>query len=387
MNKQCIEDYGDTPLAFSIRIKGLQAPPPGNDISACRTVARALEGMQKEALVADSDSGRTWRLVCDEGPYLNGTDLAPPPLAYFSAGMASGFADAVQTRLEHESASYAALTIILDNRYTMVGSALRGTMIAGALPVECFVEADVTGLEQDLETVIREAIAGSPMNSLMREALANSFSLSMNGESQPTGKVKQLEPATADSPILLFKNFQRDESHSPESIGVSKLDETDSVFDQDHGAGAAMKEHQKRELHIRSSLTLDQNGLHSIRVQIFKPVGSVFGFTCERSNGDGDAPSANMLVSAGVAFCFMTQIGRYAGITKKELQDYAVVQDSGFGRVNNECRAIETHVYIESTESLATAQDIVDMSEQTCFLHAACRSMNDIHIQTGDLHA
>ena len=32
--------------------------------------------------------GVTWRLVSDEGPYLNGHDAAPCPLAFLSVGMA-----------------------------------------------------------------------------------------------------------------------------------------------------------------------------------------------------------------------------------------------------------------------------------------------------------
>ncbi len=50
------------------------------------TEVRCLEGMQKEALVRVGSAG-TWRMVSDEGPYLNGTDLAPFPLAFFAAGM------------------------------------------------------------------------------------------------------------------------------------------------------------------------------------------------------------------------------------------------------------------------------------------------------------
>ena len=58
---------------------------------AIRSELRALTGMQKEALVFDSQSGAQWRMVCDEGPYLNGTDLAPSPLAFYTTGMAFSF--------------------------------------------------------------------------------------------------------------------------------------------------------------------------------------------------------------------------------------------------------------------------------------------------------
>ncbi len=35
---------------------------------------------------------------------------------------------------------------------------------------------------------------------------------------------------------------------------------------------------------------------------------------------------------------------------------------------------VETHVYLDSSEGIESAQTILDMSEQTCFLHAFCRT-------------
>ena len=62
-----------TNLAGRSRVSSM----PGTSL---RTVVRAMEGMQKEAAVTIEPDGATWRLVSDEGPYLNGTDLAPFPL-------------------------------------------------------------------------------------------------------------------------------------------------------------------------------------------------------------------------------------------------------------------------------------------------------------------
>ena len=35
---------------------------------------------------------------------------------------------------------------------------------------------------------------------------------------------------------------------------------------------------------------------------------------------------------------------------------------------------IETHVYLDTSEPDEVAQEMLDMSEQTCFLHAFCRT-------------
>lgn len=51
--------------------------------------AESLTGMKKRAIITlERPVGSTFSIVCDEGAYLGGEDSAPPPLAYFSAGIA-----------------------------------------------------------------------------------------------------------------------------------------------------------------------------------------------------------------------------------------------------------------------------------------------------------
>ena len=51
--------------------------------------AESLDGMKKRAIVTlEQPEGSTFSIICDEGAYLAGEDTAPPPLAYFSAGIA-----------------------------------------------------------------------------------------------------------------------------------------------------------------------------------------------------------------------------------------------------------------------------------------------------------
>ena len=94
------------------------------------------------------------------------------------------------------------------------------------------------------------------------------------------------------------------------------------------------------------------------------------------------APDANALVAAGIAFCFMTQLGRYAKITRRDLQRYAVVQDIDFSQGGatggtgrpGDSGAPRTTVDIASSEDADFARQLLRMGEQTCFLHALCRT-------------
>mgnify|MGYP001317101655 CR=1 FL=1 len=69
--------------------------PQNRKGDALRTWVRSLSGFQKEALICSAKTGDTWRLVSDEGPYLNGHDAAPCPLAFLSTGMVASFSRAL----------------------------------------------------------------------------------------------------------------------------------------------------------------------------------------------------------------------------------------------------------------------------------------------------
>ena len=57
-----------------------------------RVRAKTLERQKKHAEVwseiGDQAAGSRWVMHCDEGTRIGGDDTAPPPLAYFSVGLA-----------------------------------------------------------------------------------------------------------------------------------------------------------------------------------------------------------------------------------------------------------------------------------------------------------
>jgi hypothetical protein len=67
--------------------------PPGTMEIRIRVNAETLGGQKKRAEVwgetaAGAKRNSRWEMYCDEGKALGGEDSAPPPLAYFSAGIA-----------------------------------------------------------------------------------------------------------------------------------------------------------------------------------------------------------------------------------------------------------------------------------------------------------
>ncbi|MDQ3475064.1 MAG: OsmC family peroxiredoxin [Actinomycetota bacterium] len=366
-------------------------PPALRRGVAIRTFVRSLAGMQKEALVVSSANRQAWRLVSDEGPYLAGHDEAPFPLAFLTAGMVASYADEIVALARLRDVALTDLRLTLDNFYTMEGSAVRGTMIGGALPPElqvaCETEADVA----TLRNLCADAVEASALNGLLRGQNTSLFTLVHNGGQLSPGKVSPLDSPAEPGPADRYEEVTVDGPNGAEQL-MARIASAE-LREGEGGTGSSLHAEQKRTLHVRGICTLRPDGLRAIEVQLFRPIGSNFRFLSEgpldsgegRAPGaarDNRAPDAATLISAGIAFCFMTQLGRYATITKRRLDRYRIIQDTHFspggasGHTGKAGQAdpVETHLYLDTPEDAGFARTLLDMGEQTCFLHALCRT-------------
>jgi hypothetical protein len=341
-------------------------PPPAAGGPALRTAVRALEGMQKEALVVSGETGRAWRLVSDEGPYLAGTDLAPPPLGFFCAGMAAANATALLALAGARGVRLGRPRLLQDTYYSMEGSALRRTMTGGAAAPELEVEADCDLGAGGLADLAAEAIASSPVTGLVRGVHESAFALVRNGVRIPAGRVAALPEASPD-PLAWFECA---ETVAPGEELLAKVADAERVQGEG-GAGSSLRPEQSRTLHVRADCGVRDDGVRVIDQFLFSPVGSQFRLLADE---EGRAPDALTLLAAGIGFCFMTQLGRYATITKRPLGGYRIVQDTRFSASGGPADPVETTVFLDTLDDENVARQMVDMGEQTCFLHALCRT-------------
>lgn len=338
------------------------------------------DGMRKEATVEDI-TGEKWRIICDEGPYLNGADSAPPPLAYFSAGMAFGFVSQLNLIAEETQIHIEDYEIIQDNYYTIEGSAVRGTMISGGLPVDVQINITSSAPKQVIAELIEQAKNQNPVYQYIESQLENAFQLYHNktliSESERFFRDQMQSTEFSDY------NAWGHDLNSSEFI-VSKQEQVETLFDVEGGKGTALKESQKRKLHIRAITRPYKDGLAKTQVQIFKPLGSTFQFICDlpkRIGGQLRTPSSLAYASAGIGFCFMTQIGRYAKIKKYGLDGYSVDQLTNFAISESHSKVfpIQTATHINSKYDDHIAAEILKMSEQTCFLHGAMKEKHQVN--------
>lgn len=345
---------------------------------ALRTWVRSLSGFQKEALIRSAKTGDTWRLVSDEGPYLNGHDAAPCPLAFLSTGMVASFMNEILSLATLQGVEIRKLKLIQDNYYTMQGSMMKRTMIGGAENIDLQVEIDCDLDDAALNEFLINATYASPLNGLMRGQLESLFKLGKNGQELRTAKAAELEGSLFPDPGDHFAKATPAHADLLLMQPVGDTPKKDVVKGTTAG-GSSLSDEQDRRLNIGAVAELREDGIKEIQQMQYSPYGTSFRFL---SSEDGRAPDANTLISAGIGFCFMTQFGRFVSMLKLNLPDYRIVQDTHFslggasggtGKAG-EADPIETHVYLETSESDETAQEMLDISEQTCFLHAFCRT-------------
>jgi hypothetical protein len=381
-------EHSGLPIFFAIaNAAALGLDPPHNRHGeSVRVWARSLSVMQKEAIVLSARTGRAWRLASDEGPYLDGFDAAPCPLAFLTTGMVASYATEILSLAREQALAIDDLMLVQDNHYTMEGSALQGTMTGGALPVELTVHIRANADDDVLRGLVARAVDRSPAAGLLGTQLSSLFTLTFNGRTIALDGVGAGVPPVPPDPADRFPLM------SSGGVGeeplVRRTRAVESVSGIAGGAGSSLQATQKRQLHLRGTCRLREDGVKEIQQETFSPKGSTFSFLSdetEERGGRGLAPDGATYMAAGIAFCFMTQLGRYAKILTKNLTQYYVVQDAHFSRgasggeagraaQQSGCDPIETHVYLTSTEDEAFARRCLAMGEQTCFLHALCRT-------------
>ncbi|MBT8412765.1 MAG: OsmC family protein [Boseongicola sp.] len=383
LGKNIIESSGTAPFfrVANAEATGLVAPDIRKG-DAVRTWVRSLSGFQKEALVVSARSGAMWRLVSDEAAYLSGYDAAPCPLAFLTTGMISSYMNEITALAAERGVALRKLRIIQNNYYTMKGSMRQRTMVGGALPVELEVEVDCDLDDAALNQLIMNGVHASPLNGLMRGVLPSYFTLTKNGVALDPAQAAKLEGAVVGDPSGAAPEAEESDLTLIERFGMSPQK---AVQKGTAAAASSLTDEQDRTLNPAAICTLRDDGIKEIEQHLYSPRGSVFWFLSEEApsaGGQGRAPDAVSYISAGIAFCFMTQFGRMASMEHLDLPSYSIVQDTHFslggasggtGKAG-EADPVETHVHLVTDEADAVARDMLDVSEQTCFLHAFCRT-------------
>jgi uncharacterized OsmC-like protein len=311
--------------------------------------------------------------------------------------MVSSYVNEIQALAKIENIEIKNLKIVLDNYYSMEGSLPRGTMIAGALPSDLDIQIEADAEDSKLKRLVYDAIYVSPINGLMRKSIDSLFSLSKNGKPVKAGRVSALDGPMSPDPEDPFQSVKVSDDRTVVDPLIEKLPQGETESEFAGGVGSGLSPEQHRKVQVRGICALREDGVKQIDQYLYSLSGSQFRFLSDEApqhGGQGRAPDAVSYISAGIGFCFMTQLGRYAAILRKNIDDCRVVQDThlpvggatGGTETVGEADPVETHLYLKTSEDDDFARNILDMGEQTCFLHAFCRTVLKPNIKRIDCY-
>jgi hypothetical protein len=120
------------------------------------------------------------------------------------------------------------------------------------------------------------------------------------------------------------------------------------------------------------------NGVFTVDSGIGRPGAAIYQFLGASDAGAVGAPSSACLIAAGIGFCFMTQLGRYAEAKKRPVHDYRMIQAIDIplpGSDGSQTPVIGTKLFLNLGEpDAAFAEDLANSARRTCFLHSTLQT-------------
>lgn len=376
------------PLGFKVAQGAGRSPVfdgrAGGDLF--RVDARALGAHQKEAVVHEGEAGSAWRMTSDEGPYLKGSDRAPFPLGFFNAGLQADLLNRVACLAGARGVKLRGAALELDNSYSFSGSFFKGDGRGAAYPARIRMRIESSASAEQVAALVRAAVRASPALATMRTPLASTFALYVNGARRAVAGAHASAAPDAPDPLKHYSGAPRPLPGADDLPGIiAKIPRPAEPSAEMPAAGA------KVDLVVRGKAALaEPEGTTELETWLLRPVGSHFGFrTDERADADR-APSGLAVLSAGIVFCYMTQLLRYTEYLKYRVRAIRVVQHSPYRLAGaaedwslaGEAGPVDTHLFLHGDEPDEVMQKLLVMGAQTCYLHAALRSSLEPEVST-----
>lgn len=362
-------ENSEHPLAFKVR----QGTGPiglcggdGDDI--VQVDARLLHHHQKDAIVTEGSGGSQWRVPSDEGAHLKGSDLAPFPLGFFNAGLQADLLQRIDEVARERGVAIDAVDLELSNHYWFTGSFALGTGSGHAEQTRIHVQLASAAPPAAVRGVVDAASRRSPALALLGAPLTSTFALQVNGRQRalsamlPSARSGVIDPflAYSGAPRPLAPDGQQDlivrTDRAQDGTPVPAASSTDGRF-MINVMGQGRREAADPQARIESWLQLAGATHFAYRADVA---------------GTDSAPSGLGLLSAGIAFCFMTQLSRYVEQQKLAVGGIRLVQFNRYEIADGMARAhgVDTHLFLNGQAPDEVQANLVRVAAHTCYLHA-----------------
>lgn len=372
------------PLGFKLRQgtgrPGIVSGGIGRDVF--KVEARQLAGHQKEAVVTEGASGSSWRIVSDEGKHLKGTDLAPFPLGFFNAGLQADLVNRILWLARARAIRLESLDVQLQNFYYMTGAFFRGDGVGYAEPAKVKVIIGSAAPKDAIAALVRAAVDASPALAAMRVAVENTFALYVNGRRREVTTMKNSPSPDAADPLKTYTAVPSPLAGAKDLADIiRKTGQLREGTITEAPAGTTTR--IVRTINGNCSL-LDPAGVTETDTVLGLPGMTHFAIRSDERGATGGAtapdqgPAGLALLSAGIAFCYMTQLSRYIEHMKYRIRQVRLVQFSPYtlqgsatdGSTRGGIEPVDTHLFLHGDESDATHEKLMKIAATTCYLHA-----------------
>lgn len=368
----------DLPIGFVTRTGADQA---ALGRSAFRCEVMGLVGLQKEGLVEDVGTGRTWRLASDEGAYLNGTDLAPAPLMYWAAGALADVTHSIANAATNAGISITAIEVSSSQEFGLDGSFLRAEAVAtaGTLNLQLSVTSDAT--EEIVADIIALGLGAAAAAGAVSSSIEGQLALSVNG------RVSVIESHPWEAAAVGVRaRGERDPFHryaqrpEPESKTASPTDVVVKLPALSDTTSRTGPNTPGRIRFLVMAATTWSPGAPRSAVSVEFPGAGTAQWEIAYDPSGKLAPSPVALLSIGAAFCFHTQLARLVKSQCVPLDAPRLVQNSAVEKRDGVARlsALNTTLFVSGQVDAEQASRIAAAAQASCFAHQSLARASEV---------
>lgn len=362
-------DKSPYPLAF-VAAKGADGTPGehARRESSFRCEVMGLGRFQKEGLVEDLTTGRVWRLAADEGKYLRGTGLAPAPLAHWAAGLHGDVTSRIADLAAAEQVRLADLEVTVSQGFASQGSFARGEAVGLVFDLAWEFRVGTDEPADRIVSLVDRALRSSPANAAMATGKEGTFALYTNGRAIPVSGVPQSKTDAQTDPFRRHASrpAPADGGDSTRTVLTTRPGTDSTTVAGDDQSGAI-------GWHVEAKGRYDfESGTVTATVR-FPELATSESWALVSDRANRQAPSPLSYFSIGTAFCYHTQLCRYADVRRMGLSSPRLVQASSFSSDGEqaEARAVDTHLFLSGVIAEEQATSLLVAAANTCYAHRA----------------
>ena len=336
--------------------------------SSFRCEVMGLGRFQKEGLVEDLVTGRVWRSAADEGKYLRGTGLAPAPLMHWAAGLHGDVTSRIAGLAAAEKAPLASLEVTASQGFASQGSFARGQAVGLVFDLAWEFRVVTDEPANRIASIVDRALRSSPANAALTTGKEGTFALYANGRAIPVIGIPQSQADAQTDP------FRR---HASRPAPVNGDIVTNTVLTTRPGTDSTTiaSDDQSGAIgwHVQAKGHYDfESGTVTTTVG-FPELATSETWALVSDCTNRQAPSPLSYFSIGTAFCYHTQLCRYADVRRLGISLPRLVQASIFSSDNGEAeaRAFDTHLFLNGTIDDGQATSLLIAAANTCYAHRA----------------